>query len=98
MKTFIKNVTQLYFNPLLVTFIFQIYESSRYKVRFLLGHKYFSLIIFPQSVSEDEKLNFMNKTVSWIKLTENIMDSCFVLNFGYSQPLPWPQVILLYSY
>ena len=40
-------------------------------------------------------MNFMNKTVSWIKLTENIMDSCFVLNFGYSQPLPWPQVILL---
>ena len=30
-----------------------------------------------------------------MKLTENIMDSCFVLNFGYSQPLPWPQVILL---
>ena len=55
-------------------------------------------MIFPQSLSEDEKLNFMNKTVSWMKLTENIMDSCFVLNFGYSQPLPWPQVILLYSY
>ena len=90
------NVIQFYFNPLAI--VFQIYESRRYKVRFWLRHNYFTLMIFPQSLSEDEKLNFMNKTVSWIQLTENIIDSCFVLNFGYSQPLPWPQVILLYSH
>ena len=38
-----------------------------------------------------EKLEFMSTTVSWIQGTD-IMDSCFILNFGFEAALPWPQV------
>ena len=38
-----------------------------------------------------EKLEFVSKTVSWIQGTD-IMDSCFILNFGFEAALPWPQV------
>ena len=40
---------------------------------------------------EDEKLEFVRTSVSWIE-GRDTMDSCFVLNFGYVAPLPWPQV------
>ena len=51
----------------------------------------------PESTSrrvlpEDEKLEFVRTSVSWIE-GRDIMDSCFVLNFGYEAPLPWPQVL-----
>ena len=39
----------------------------------------------------EEKMEFVKKSVSWIS-SNNIMDSCFVLNYGYEFPLPWPQV------
>ena len=42
-------------------------------------------------VSFEEKLEFIRTTVSWIE-GKDIMDTCFVLNFGYEDPLPWPQV------
>ena len=38
-----------------------------------------------------EKLEFVRRTVSWIQGTD-IMDSCFILNYGYVGLLPWPQV------
>ena len=38
-----------------------------------------------------EKLEFVSKSVSWIQ-GKDIMDSCFILNFGYEAALPWPQV------
>ena len=38
-----------------------------------------------------EKLDFVRTTVAWIS-SKDIMDSCFILNFGYEAPLPWPQV------
>ena len=38
-----------------------------------------------------EKLEFLSKTVSWIQ-GKDIMDSCFILNYGYEASLPWPQV------
>ena len=38
-----------------------------------------------------EKMEFVKKSVSWIS-SNNIMDTCFVLNYGYEFPLPWPQV------
>ena len=40
---------------------------------------------------DTEKLKFVSKSVNWIE-GKDIMDSCFVLNFGYEAPLPWPQV------
>ena len=42
-------------------------------------------------LSYEEKLAFVKTTVSWIE-GKDIMDTCFVLNFGYEDPLPWPQV------
>ena len=38
-----------------------------------------------------EKLEFLKTSVSWIT-SKDIMDTCFVLNYGYEAPLPWPQV------
>ena len=38
-----------------------------------------------------EKLEFVKKSVHWIE-GKDIMDSCFILNFGFVTPLPWPQV------
>ena len=40
---------------------------------------------------DTEKLEFVSKSVSWIQGRDD-MDSCFILNFGYEAPLPWPQV------
>ncbi len=40
---------------------------------------------------EAEKMEFVSKSVSWIQ-GQDIMDTCFVLNFGYAAALPWPQV------
>ena len=36
-------------------------------------------------------MEFVSKSVSWIQ-GQDIMDTCFVLNFGYAAALPWPQV------
>ena len=38
----------------------------------------------------DEKFEFVKTSMAWIH--HNIMDSCFILNFGYEAPLSWPQV------
>ena len=40
---------------------------------------------------EAEKLEFLKTSVSWIE-SKDILDTCFVLNFGYEFHLPWPQV------
>ena len=40
---------------------------------------------------EDEKLEFVRKSVMWIEGRD--IDSCFILNFGYNDPLPWSQVL-----
>ena len=42
-------------------------------------------------LAKAEKLEFLKTSVSWIE-GKDIMDTCFVLNFGYEAPLPWPQV------
>ena len=42
-------------------------------------------------LTEEEKFAFVRKSVTWIEGRE-MMDACFVLNFGYEAPLPWPQV------
>ena len=42
-------------------------------------------------LTEDEKFDFVKTSVSWIE-REDIMNKCFVLNFGYNAPVPWPQV------
>ena len=41
---------------------------------------------------DTEKLGFVRTSVSWIE-GQDIMDNCFILNFGYEAPLPWPQVL-----
>ena len=42
-------------------------------------------------LSIEEKFEFVKTSVSWIK-GKSIMDTCFILNFGFEAPLPWPQV------
>ena len=42
---------------------------------------------------ELEKLDFLKTSVSWIE-GKDIIDTCFVLNFGYPFPLSWPQVLI----
>ena len=44
-------------------------------------------------LSDEEKLDFLKTIVSWIE-ERDIVDTCFVLNFDYKAPLPWPQVIM----
>ena len=54
-------------------------------------------------MTEKGKLDFVRKSVSWIQegqtnsisiiQKKDILDTCFVLNFGYEDPLPWPQVV-----
>jgi len=39
----------------------------------------------------EEKWEFVKTSVAWIS-SKHKMDSCFILNFGYEAPLPWPQV------
>ena len=47
------------------------------------------------ALTDEEKLEFVSKSVSWIQ-GKDIMDSCFILNFGYEASLPWPQVSTKY--
>ena len=42
-------------------------------------------------LTAEEKLDFVGTLASWIS-SKDIMDTCFILNFGYEAPLPWPQV------
>ena len=42
-------------------------------------------------LSIGEKLEFLKTSVSWIS-SKDIMDTCFVLNYGYEDSLPWAQV------
>ena len=44
-----------------------------------------------RGLPEAEKLEFVKTSVAWIQ-GQDTMDRCFVLNFGYVGPLPWPQV------
>ena len=36
-------------------------------------------------------MEFVKTSVSWIS-SKDILDTCFILNYGYEAPLPWPQV------
>ena len=46
-------------------------------------------------LSTEEKLKFVRTSVSWIQ-GKDTMDTCFILNYGYEAPLPWPQVKILF--
>ena len=41
-----------------------------------------------KALSKQEKVAFVKRIVSG----QGNMDSCFVLNFGFKEQLPWPQV------
>ena len=56
-----------------------------------LKTKNFSNNSLMRVLSYEEKLVFLKTTVSWIE-GKDIIDTCFILNFGYEAPLPWPQV------
>ena len=44
-----------------------------------------------QRVSRSAKeFEFVKASVSWIGAKN--MENCFILNFGYEAPLPWPEV------
>ena len=51
--------------------------------------------ILRRVLSDEEKLEFVKTFTSWIE-ERDIMDTCFILNFGYDSPLPWPQVLSRY--
>ena len=40
-----------------------------------------------------DKMEFVRAAVAWISGMD-IIDNCFILNFGYEAPLPWPQVYI----
>ena len=42
-------------------------------------------------MSKEEQFSFVRAYSAWIK-GKDIVDTCFVLNFGYTDQLPWPQV------
>ena len=42
-------------------------------------------------LKEEEMFDFMRKAFNWIHGQDHV-DTCFILNFGYEAPLPWPQV------
>ena len=46
-------------------------------------------------LTDEEKLAFLKTSVSWISSKD--MDTCFILNYGYEAPLPWPQVNISYG-
>ena len=48
--------------------------------------------ILRRVLPDGDKMEFVKTAVSWIE-SRDIMDTCFVLNFGYEAPLPWPQVL-----
>ena len=48
-----------------------------------------------KNVPAEENFSFVRKSVYWIE-GRDVMDTCFVLNFGYEAPLPWPQVFSSY--
>ena len=44
-----------------------------------------------RDIPSSEKLDLIRISVNWIQ-NKDIMDSCFILNFGYEASLSWPQV------
>ena len=43
------------------------------------------------TLTDEDKMTFVRTAVSWIS-SKDIMDTCFILNFGYKALFPWPQV------
>ena len=55
-----------------------------------------NVLLCPKSLTsrvlqDGEKIEFVSKSVAWIQ-GHDTMDACFVLNYGFEAPLPWPQV------
>ena len=72
----------------------RVYVNNQYSIfrKFLdIGAKTVPTSSSRTVLTEKEKLDFVKTSVSWIE-GEDIMDKCFVLNFGYNAPVPWPQV------
>ena len=59
--------------------------------KFLTKSQNLNILLRRWVLTNVEKLNFVETMVSWISSKDKI-DSCFILNFGYEAPLPWPQV------
>ena len=60
---------------------------------FTKGQKSYNTLRLRRGLTDEEKLEFVNTSVSLIE-GRDIMDSCFILNFGYDASLPWPQVCI----
>ena len=63
--------------------------------KFLTKSQNLNILLRRWVLTNVEKLNFVETMVSWISSKDKI-DSCFILNFGYEAPLPWPQVNIWY--
>ena len=70
---------------------FQLFSIILNIVRKFLKKKKNLSNIRTRVLPDTEKLEFVRKSVSWIE-GRDILDTCFVLNFGYEAPLPWVQV------
>ena len=47
-------------------------------------------------LTNGEKLEFVKNSVSWIS-SKDILNTCFIINYGYEAPLPWPQVKICFN-
>ena len=76
----------------------QIFITLYLNTIFIFKVKLINVLLCPKSLTsrvlpDAEKIEFVSKSVAWIQ-GHGTMDACFVLNYGYEAPLPWPQVRL----
>ena len=71
-----------------VKYIFKFYLNITRK---FLKNNHLANNTMMRVLSSAEKLEFVSKSVSWIQ-GQDIMETCFILNFGYEPPHNWPQV------
>ena len=67
--------------------------NVKYLVFFIITRKFIKPNYSFRRVLPEEE--FVKTFVSWIE-ARDIIDNCFVLNFGFAASLPWPQVKLFY--
>ena len=80
-----------------------IYKKERFcktkiiRIKMIYFKILFFLIILTHStkatrvLKSEEKLEFVRSSVVLIE-GKDILDTCFILNYGYEAALPWPQV------
>ena len=73
------------------TVILELLSETKNITRKFLKTKHLSNNAMMRVLPRAEKLEFVRRSVHWIQ-GQDIMDTCFILNYGYEASLPWPQV------